>query len=232
VPEVPIVETPPAEETPPQETTPPTHEEIAGIVTEAFRQNQSGPAAAAPPPLTTEEIEERMKVAKFDDQFATQLHQELMAEEFNPQNVVSILHDMRDRLNTQAQTYTELALTKHQMDMDAKYAPALEALQEQRNQAKRDFFYTSHPDLKPFDRLLPIAAQAVLQSGARFSTPAEEQKAIASEAEKLIKQVNPNFKLGQARSGEPTPASTMRGGQVGAGEVTAPRTNGADPSIM
>jgi hypothetical protein len=231
-PDVPEVDLQDEEEGSQPAPSPASKDDVASIVAEAMSRIASQKSEPQQPQLTPEEINERLRVAKFDDKFATQLHQTLLAEEFNPQDVVQIFNDLRDRLMNQATTYSQLLTEKMRMDLDAKYEPVIKAQQQQAQAQIRDRFFKTHPTLKPFGQLMPIAAQNVVNSGKQFGTEAEEFKAVAQEAEKLIKTVNPDFKLGQAKSGGPKPASMMRGGGGGVGEKTPVRSNGADPSLL
>lgn len=212
---------------------PVSKEDVASIVSEAFRQSQpqGGNQQPQQQQLSEEEIAERLKVAKFDDDFASNLRTALTAEEFEPQKVVGIINNLRDKLMDQATTYTQLAVLKIQQDLEKKFNPALQHMEQQSQEQLRQSFFKKYPVLNKFQKLLPIAAQAI--GNKQFGTNEELFDAMAKETERLIKEVNPNFQLGQAKSGEPKPASMMRGGQSGVGEAqNGARHSGADPSIM
>lgn len=235
-----LMETPDVQEiqeTPDEQTpapSPASREDIAGIVTEALSRVQPQQVQQPPRQLTPEEIEERLRVAKFDDTFATQLHEALNAEEFNPKQVVGLLHNMRDGLMTQAQTYVQLALEKQRQDLEREYAPMRTAYQQQQQEAVTNRFFKTYSSLKPFERLIPNAAQEVVQSGKRFASEADEFRAIAEAAERLIRQfpVGQNFRLGQAKSGGPKPASAMRPGASGPGAPNNVKNAGCDPALV
>ena len=208
-----------------------TKDDVAQIVSEAFsRIPQSTQAQQQQPQMSQEDIEKALKIAKFDDQFATQLQESLLADEFNAGNVIGVLDQLRDRLMDQATTYADLRVQQQFQEMQKQMAPMLQSFQQQQEAAVRDRFFEANKDLKPFEQLMPLAAQQIAGNGKVYANEAEEFKAIAEAATKLIQQVRPEFKRDQTQRGEPKPATQMRGGgAISQGQPVL--TNGADPAI-
>lgn len=206
-----------------------SREDVANIVASAFSRH----APAAPPKQMTEaEVATALRVANFDDDFATRFKDAVQDPDSDSQALVGMMNEMRDKFMDQSSTYSDLLGEQHRQEIEAKYQPVMRQVEAQRNAATRDRFFTAQPTLKNFEKLMPIAAKAVASNGKAYANEREEFAAVAAEAEKLIQTVRPEFKLGQTKGGGPNPASSMRGGGGGGGGDSSRRTTGADPSIL
>lgn len=206
-----------------------SREDVANIVASAFSRH----APAAPPKQMTEaEVAAALRVANFDDDFATRFKDAVQDPDSDSQALVGMMHEMRDKFMDQSSTYSDLLGEQHRQEIEARYQPVMRQVEAQRNAATRDRFFTAQPTLKNFEKLMPIAAKAVASNGKAYANEREEFAAVAAEAEKLIQTVRPEFKLGQTKGGGPNPASSMRGGGGGGGGNSSRRTTGADPSIL
>lgn len=180
------------------------------------------PAAPAAPevkkPLTPEERVALQKQLKFFDPKANGF-----LEKFgNLETQAEAFEMLRDGLTDQFMTMMEAFVGDRQQQLQSQFAPALTFIQQYESQQQLSRFGTAYKELSD-PALQPIFETAVgtlLKSGKKFDAEGPMFKAVASEMEKIIKSVNPNFKL-SAGSSPAKPNNGIkpapRGGAAGGG---------------
>lgn len=172
--------------------------------------------------MTQEEINEAMKVHRFDEDFAKALVGELTGGEPDIKAITGLLNQMHERQMQQAQTYAQALALQMQEQLTGQFNPALTYVQEQKQRQQQEKFLGDYPALKEYRELLPQVAQKLQTAGIQFKSEADAHKQLAKAAEATIKTFNPGFSLGARKqqaqkSGPKTPAIAGFGGQGGAG---------------
>lgn len=207
--------------------------DITSAIQEGFKNlQQSQPEQAVEQPkLTEEEINERLKITSFTEQDASSFREAILSDE-NPQLLIDFLNGMHGRMTQQHNTYAQLLNQKSQMDMNEQYGPVANHINQQKQEAIKERFYGANESLRDFAKVIPFAAKELAETGKTFANETEEFQALAKQTEKIIQEFNPEFKLGQAKSGEqPKPATSLGGGSGGATGDSVSVNIGADPAI-
>lgn len=164
--------------------------------------------------LTPEEAKKLLKVWEPDDAF--------LAEFGNLETQKAALGKLRDGLVNQTDTLTQYRLKQVEDAIEAKYGPALRALEEMQTNAREERFNKQYPPLanpklKP---VLEAVAQQFVKQGKKFDDEPSMFKALAEGVESVIKETNADFKLQPAGS---TPAAAKTNNSI---PVTTPGSGG------
>lgn len=215
---------------PDETTTPPVPafdpNAFANQFAETFAKNFKPPTTEPPKKeMTREEAEKLLNVWKPSPEWLAKLN--------NMDTQAAALEEMRDGILRQAVTIAQGLTTEQRQAIDGQYAPVLSFVQQQEGLARDARFNKTYPALaKPEYRdLITGIAQALSAKGLRFSSESEAFKAVATGAEAILKQTNPEFKLGAPASASkstppPTAIPTVSGGQRGGGAAGRPKVVG------
>ena len=121
--------------------------------------------------------------------------------------------EQRDGLIRQADTIMRFRMNEMMQQMEHRYAPVVEYMQQQEAQHgeyrfAQAFPQLNQPGLRP---LLFSVAQSMLASGARFNNERELFTAIARGVESVIKVSNPQFSLGNGGAASAVQPQQQRG---------------------
>ncbi len=168
-------------------------EQFGGVIAKEF----SKVAKKDEPQLTPEEAKKLLNVwdptpewiAKFD----------------NLETRNAAIAEMRDGLIKHADTISQHRLKELQSALEEKFAPALERIRQMDERAAEERFDKAFPQLaKPTLRpLIQAVAKNLADKGKKFDDEASMFAAIASGAEAVIKETNPDFKLTAGSSPAP-----------------------------
>ena len=139
--------------------------------------------------------------------------------------------EQRDGLIRQADTIMQYRMREMHQQMEQRYAPVIQYMQQQEARAGEWRFGQSYPQLQHqgLRPLLFSVAQSLLASGAQFRNEREMFGAIAKGVESVIKVSNPQFSLEAGANGNGGgQAQPVRrtGGAVGGIPVTTPGAGG------
>jgi|688.fasta_scaffold510373_2 hypothetical protein len=187
--------------------------EISSAIAQGFQSIQ-GQQQQGPPQLSQEEIDQRLKVYKPTPELSRKFR-DALAQEHGTGALQGVLGEMMSGIFGHTNTVAQLIGQKTLMDVDSKYQGVAEHISEQKKSAAKKAFFKSYPALEPFKDIMPAAVQRAGDLTGKNS--ADVNKALASAAEGLIKQFDPNFTISHAQTGgtNPRPASMSNGGHGG-----------------
>jgi hypothetical protein len=174
-----------------------------------------------PPPkqITVEEAEKLLNVWKPT--------KEWLARYDNIETRDQAIAEQRDGLIRQADTIMRYRMSEMMQQLDQRYGPVVQHMQQQEAQAGEQRFAQTFPQLN-HNGLRPLlfsVAQSLLASGTRFDSERELFTAIAKGVESVIKVSNPQFSLeanGASGQGAAVPQQRRTGHMPGAIPVTTP----------
>jgi hypothetical protein len=175
-------------------------------------------------PLSQEEVERRLKVFKPTPELSKKFR-EALQQEHGTGALQNVLGEMLQGIFAHTNTVAQLIGQKTMMDVDQRYQGIAEHITEQKKQSAKKQFFNKYPSLKSFEQIMPAAVHAAGDLSGK--SPQEVDKALASAAEKLIKQFDPNFSLAHAQTGgtNPRPASLSTGGSSGGNSSQKPKSS-------
>jgi uncharacterized membrane protein YdfJ with MMPL/SSD domain len=152
--------------------------------------------------ITPEEAKKLLRIWEPNEEFVKKFG--------NLETQLPALVEMRDGLLTQFDTLSQHRLREVMTEMEKKYAPALEALQQMQHEQRETRFNSVYPQLaKPtLKPLLQAVAQKMVDGGKKFDDEGAMFDAIAKEVETVIKETNPDFKLEKASGSSPAKDKT------------------------
>lgn len=185
---------------------------VAGVRAAMPQQQQQ------PQQMSEAEVKKLLKVWEPDAAFVDNFRQTFHGDEFDPGKAQAWFVQLRDALIAQASAYADLQAQLRARELDERYTPMLQQVQEQKRVQLQQRFLAAYPALDQYKELLPAVAQQLAASGQDFADEATAFKALAGAAEQLIKKVNPSFAVGaaqQAGQGGVKSASVSMGGSPG-----------------
>ncbi len=186
--------------------------EIVSATINANRQQQ------APPPrqMTAEEAAQHFQVFNPDDNFVNGLNA-LADENATPDDRRKIVNQLRDGLVNQSFRAAELLLEQKMQEMDQRYAPAVQYMQQREAKQLLKDFETTYPALKGQSELVNSITSSLSQQGFKPASKEAAFEKVAQVAEQILKKVNPEFNLGKKGGAgrAPSMAGTNMGGQTG-----------------
>jgi hypothetical protein len=152
--------------------------------------------------ITPEEAKKLLRIWEPNEEFVKKFG--------NLETQLPALVEMRDGLLTQFDTLGQHRLREAMTEMEKKYAPALEALQQMQHEQRETRFNSVYPQLaKPtLKPLLQAVAQKMVDGGKKFDDEGAMFDAIAKEVETVIKETNPDFKLEKTSGSSPAKDKT------------------------
>lgn len=205
---------------------PEPNNEIAQAIAQGFATLQSQQQQSQQPrQLTQEEIDQKLKVYKPTEELSKKFR-EALTQEHGSGALRNVLGEMIQGIFGHTNTVATLIGQKTLMDVQERYQGIDEHITEQKKAAAKNAFFKKYPSLKAFEKIMPAAvANAGDLSGKR---PEEVDRILATSAETLIKQFDPNFTISHAQTGgtNPRPASLSNGGQGGGNSAKTSRSSG------
>ena len=140
------------------------------------------------------------------------------------------LAEQRDGVIRQADTIMQYRMREMMQQMEQRYSPVVEYMQQNEARAGEYRFAQSYPALAS-PALRPVlfaVSQSLLQQGVRFRSEAEMFNTIAKGVESVVKVNQPDFKLGngarpQQRGGIPVTTPGAGGGSDSGGGTSGAR---------
>lgn len=187
--------------------------DIAAIVAQTMQQYQQPAPQRA---MTAEEAAEHFQVWNPDDGFVNGLNA-LSDETATPEQRRAIIAQMRDGMVNQSFRATELLLEQKMVELDRRYAPALQIAQEREAKKLMTSFENKYPALKGQATLVNSITAGLTQQGFKPKSTDEAFDRVAQVAEQILKGANPTFSLQQTggNNGMPAMAGTNMGGHGG-----------------
>ena len=157
---------------------------------------------------------------------------EWLAKYDNLETRDAAIAEQRDGLIRQADTIMRYRMSEMQQQMEERYAPVVQYMQQQEARAgewrfTQSFPQLAHEGLRP---LLFSVSQNLLSQGVRFRDERELFTAIARGVEAVIKVSNPTFSLesnGSSGEGAAVPQQRRIGHTKGSIPVTTPGAGGS-----
>lgn len=171
------------------------------------------------PQLTQEQIDAQLKVFRPDAAFA----QKLFGGDASPDQVEALnalVKNIAEHMTTvmgYANQYTRDTL-------EQRYAPALEAVREQKAQMFTGVMTQRFPALKGKENAIRHVVQQLNQQGYAPQSEQECLQTVARHVEHVLKMADPNFSL-QRKQGQPNHAPQMAGLTGGSGGGAAGAAN-------
>ncbi len=177
----------------------------------ALQQQQP---AQQPVQLTQEQIDERLKVVKVDQQLADAF----FGEGATPEQI-KVLQGFADMIVTHVDTKSALIHQATLQDVNSRYSPIVEQMEKQKIATFQTELANVYPALKGREALVGQVIQHMKARGFQAATGEEAARAVAAQTEQLIKTIDPNFTLAvQAEQRQQqTQMPTMAGMSAGAG---------------
>lgn len=197
---------------------------ITDAIQQGFASIQQRQPQQQQQPLSEEEVKKRLKEYSYGEDYAEALIAELRAETPDKKAIAALLNSSHQAAMQQAQTYAFYLMQHMAQQLQGQFQPAVQYATQAQKQASQDRFFKAYPALKNFEKLMPLVANQVAQSGMQFHTEEQTFQALAAAAEAHIQTLQPAFKLGaqtqQAqKQGATTPNTVSFGGQGGAGNA-------------
>lgn len=187
--------------------------EFGGVIAEQFKKNAPAPTAKV---YTPEEMAEARKKLNFwepDDAFVTEFG--------NLETQKAAFGKLRDGLFNQFTTVVQALLDQREEGLtkrfDERLTPLQALIEKQTTEERQARFHSAYPELNnpnpQFQAMLGGIASHMEKAGAfKGKSESESFDIFARGVEEVVKQTNPDFKLGERKSS--APSNERRGSSI------------------
>ena len=166
-----------------------TPEQIAEAINKSALGKRLNEPAPAQDPFANMSPEQRQ--AKFDEAFNVWNPSEDVVKRIlaGGQDALGAVAMMRDGISKQAVTMASYLVAQLKEELSAQLNPIQTHYQEQQVAKLYDKFYEANADLKPYDTIVRAVVDQMKAGGAKFSSPEEAFKELASRVKATMKQI-------------------------------------------
>lgn len=203
-------------------------EDVAEILKGVLPQAQAQPTPAQEKQYTPEELNQMFNVFQPDEALLTEMG--LMPE------AAPAVAKLRDALMKQANTYAEARLAMVEKQLEAKYGPLLQHIQQQEAAKREEAFYTENSDLADHKETVALVLAHLRQQNIQPKSPEEGAKLLADTTRVYLKKLGVVLPTGDGGSlVQPKPikmATLSGGGQGAAARGASSASSGGLPSDL
>lgn len=192
-----------------------TKDDITSILSTVINHREEAPRKEPEKQYTQAEIDTLLNVWKPDTAFLKKLGFE------NPTaDQLAAVHEMRDHLIRQANTMSEARVQQLLSKYEERLTELGSYVNEQRAAADVAAFYTTNPELKPYEEIVEAVSSKLESSGFKANTKKEVFAEIAKSTKEVLKRMNVKVdekKPGSSGQRAGSRMATLAGGGSGGG---------------